>query len=124
MSSNGNGSHSICSFANSSQYAFGRISDRVDSVLADLDEAGAQILQHGSELFGREAFEEVVLAQDVGYLPQAAHARPAVQVEPVFRVDVRTGTEEVFEQRVLCHGQTALAGVGAGRGPDPYAPGV
>ena len=32
MASNGNGSHSICSFASSSQYAFGKISERVDSV--------------------------------------------------------------------------------------------
>ena len=85
MSSNGNGSHSVCSFANSSQYAFGRISDRVDSVWPILTKLGPRSSNMARNSSGAKPLRKWCLLQDVGYLPQAAHARPAVQVEPVLR---------------------------------------
>ena len=58
--------------------------------LADLHETRAQILQHGAELLGREAFEEMVLLHNGVDLPQTAHARLAAQVEPTLGIDLGT----------------------------------
>lgn len=71
--------------------------------LPDLDEARAQVLQHGAELLGREAFEKAMFLKDGVYLLQPARPRSAIEVEPILGIDIRAGAEEVFEQRVLPH---------------------
>ena len=61
--------------------------------LADLHEAGAQVFQHGAELFRREAAQEMVLLVDGVDLLQPARARLAAEIEPPFRIDLRAGAE-------------------------------
>ena len=57
--------------------------------LADLHEAGAQVLQHGAKLLRREAAQEMVLLQDGVDLLQPARARLAAEIEPPLGVDLR-----------------------------------
>ncbi len=49
--------------------------------MADLHEAGAQILQHAAEGFGREPLREMMLLHDGVYLAQPLRARFARKVE-------------------------------------------
>ena len=63
--------------------------------LADLHEAGAQVLQHGAKGLGRETLQEVVLPQDIGYFLEAPRARLPIQMEPILGIDLRTGAEKM-----------------------------
>ena len=78
--------------------------------LPDLHEARAQVLKHRAKLFGREALESAMLADDTDNLAHAAATGLGIEPETTLGVGVCPGSEKVPEQCVVFgHEETVAA---------------
>ena len=84
--------------------------------LADLYEARAQVLEHRAELFGREALEGTMLADDADDFAHAAATGLGVEPETALGVGVGPGGEKVPEQCVVFGHEETRGGAALGRG--------
>ena len=84
--------------------------------LADLHKARTQVLEHRAELFGREALEGTMLADDADDFAHAAAAGLGVEPETALGVGVGPGGEKVPEQCVVFGHEEIRGGAALGRG--------
>ena len=78
--------------------------------LPNLHEARAQVLKHRAKLFGREALESAMLADDADDFAHAAATGLGIEPETTLGVGVGPGSEKVPEQCVVFgHEETVAA---------------
>ena len=76
--------------------------------LADLDEAWAELLEHGTQRDGGYALEGMIAAHDAQELAQAREAGTARQPELLLRTDARWRVEDALEQVVTARRHESL----------------